>query len=93
LLPAAAYTKEAIVPFQPREPFNAQIDDSGSQMVIGPGNWFSDDHYVVRRYPEKMQSLEDIIQRPSGPVVERATAEPGESRRLPGRPRREIADL
>jgi hypothetical protein len=73
------------MPYTPIYPFNA-INDDGTTEVIGPGQVYADDHSYVRRYPELFRDV-------ASEVIEQATSAPGEVRRGPGRPRKEIADL
>ena len=74
------------MPVTPIYPFNA-LNDDGTSEVIGPPMVFADDHSYVRKYPELFRDIAD------GMIVEQATSAPGEVRRGPGRPRKEISDL
>lgn len=83
------------MPYRPKYPFNA-LSDNGTSTIIGPDQIFADDHPYVIRYPDLMIDIASlVIPNPGQPAraVEQATAAPGEERRGPGRPRKEIADL
>lgn len=65
-------------------------------VVVSEDDAFADDHPYVKARPDMFGDLEDVIQiqtnpkkASAAPVVESATAAPGEVRRGPGRPRKD----
>lgn len=62
--------------------------------VVSEDDEYDDDHPFVKARPELFVDIQDNPHRIRTPSrVEQATAAPGEMRRGPGRPRKEVADL
>lgn len=77
------------MPFRPIAP-TVVGDEQGNSHVISPDDVFPDDHPFVKATPAIFERVDGDGKRAP---VEQATAAPGEVRRGPGRPRKEIADL
>ena len=67
-------------------------NDDGSITVVNEETIYADNHPLVKARPLMFRDLdEEAVPNPRD-VVEQATAAPGELRRGPGRPRKEVAD-
>lgn len=80
------------MPKRARESFAFGVGDA--IQVVSEDDEYDDDHPYVKARPEMFIDIQDNPFRIKAPSrVEQATAAPGEVRRGPGRPRKEIGDL
>lgn len=61
--------------------------------VVSEDDEYDDNHPFVKARPDMFVDIQDNPRRIMAPTVEQATAAPGEMRRGPGRPRKEVGDL